>query len=208
MALAISVNYAAAQFPARVTNPSAIRAIIGQYANDANKDDEDPQSTPDPKSRSQALVKLGWEFQKAGDTATALKRFLLAVKMDETNASAFFGAGVICSIENCLDEAITFYRLALKCNSNSAQTYANLAKALLLQDKFSPEAPKLLDTAILIDPKFPESYVTYARYYADRNEWNNAADKMNQAIGLGHEVEPGVVKDFKKHGIQLSQPSH
>lgn len=188
----------------KASKQAAIRQIIAQYANNANQDDEDPQTTTDPSGRSVALVKLGWEFINVGDMETALKRFLLAVKMNEENASAFFGAGYVCSVEDNLDEAITFYRLALKCDNRTAPMYANLAKALLLQDKYSLEAPHLLDSAIQADPTYPESYVTYARYYADRDDWTNAGTKMEQAIALGRQVEPSVRKDFKKHGIYLS----
>ncbi|RTL40730.1 MAG: hypothetical protein EKK48_15850 [Candidatus Melainabacteria bacterium] len=190
--------------PSKADNQAAIRQIIAQYANDANQDIEDPLHTPDPKSRSRELVKLGWEFLKVGDVKSAMKKFLLAVKMDEDNASAYFAAGFECSIEDCLDEAITFYRLALKRDNTSAPTYANLAKALLLQDKYSKEAPQLLDAAIQADPKYPESYVTYARYLADRDDWTDAGSKMEQAIALGHQVDSSVRKDFKKHGIYLS----
>lgn len=49
----------------------------------------------------------------------------------------------------------------------------------------------------------PETYITYSRYYADRDDWNTAAEKMNQAIALGRQLDSGVIKDFKKHGIQL-----
>lgn len=184
----------------------AIQGILGQYATDTNKDDEEAQRTPDPKNRSKALVNLGWEFLKAGDRRTALKRFLLATKMDDTNASAYFGAAYVCSVENALDEAIMLYRIALTYDNKSAKTYSNLAKALLLKDMYSNEAPKLLDTAIQIDPNDPETYVTYSRYYADRDDWIMAGAKMNQAIALGRQVESGTIKDFKKHGIQLNQP--
>jgi Tfp pilus assembly protein PilF len=187
---------------------AALRQIISQYANDANKDDEDPAITPNPKERSVSLVKLGWEFVKVGDLPTALKRFLLAVKMDESNASSFFGAGYVCSVAGNLDEAITFYRLSLKCDDKSAPTFANLAKALLLQDKYSTEAPHLLDAAIQSDPNYVESYVTYSRYFADRDDWTSAGAKMEQAISLGHQVDPSVRKDFKKHGIYLSGGGH
>ncbi len=185
---------------------AAIQGILGQYATDTNKDNEDPLRTPDPKNRSKALVTLGWEFLKAGDARTALKRFLLATKMDDANASAYFGAAYVCSVENALDEAITLYRIALTYDNKSAKTYANLAKALLLKDMYSNEAPKLLDAAIQLDPSDPETYITYSRYYADRDDWTTAAAKMNQAIALGRQLEPSTIKDFKKHGIQLNQP--
>lgn len=185
---------------------AAIQGILGQYATDTNRDDEDPLRTPDPKNRSKALVTLGWEFLKARDARTALRRFLLATKMDDTNASAYFGAAYVCSVENALDEAITLYRIALTYDNKSAKTYANLAKALLLKDMYSNEAPKLLDAAIQLDPSDPETYITYSRYFADRDDWTAAAAKMNQAIALGRQLEPSTIKDFKKHGIQLNQP--
>lgn len=188
------------------SNVPEIQAILGRYATDTNRDDEDPQSTFNPKDRSKKLVTLGWEFLKAGDARTALKRFLLATKMDDTNASAYFGAAYVCSVENALDEAITLYRISLTYDNTSAKTYANLAKALLLKDLHSNEAPKLLDAAIKIEPNDPETYITYARYYADQDDWTSAATKMNQAIALGRHVESGTMKDFKKHGIQLNQP--
>lgn len=199
------IQAAEANYP-KVPPSSPLHQLTEEYFSDDYQGDEDPLRTPDRKSRSVALVKLGWEFVKVHHATTGLRRFFLAIRMDETNASAYFGVAYVCSVQNDLDDAITFYREAMKYDPKFAPVYANLAKALLLKDKDSAEAPKLLDTAIQIDPNDPETYITYSRYYADRDDWNTAAEKMNQAIALGRQLDPGVIKDFKKHGIQLNQP--
>lgn len=190
----------------KVAPSSPLHQLTEEYFSDDYQGDEDPLHTPDRKARSTALVKLGWEFVKVHHENTGLRRFFLAIRMDETNASAYFGVAYVCSVKNDLDDAIIFYREAMKFDQKFAPVYANLAKALLLKDKNSAEAPKLLDAAINIDSRDPETYITYSRYYADRDDWSAAAEKMNQAIALGRQLDPGVIKDFKKHGIQLNQP--
>jgi len=196
---------AEAAYP-QVPDSSPLHQLTVDFFSDDYQGDEDPLRTPDRPARSVTLVNLGWEFNKVGQWQTALRRFFLAIRMDETNASAYFGVAYICSVHNNLDDAIIFYREAMKYDQKFAPIYANLAKALLLKDKHSAEAPKLLDQAIQIDPKDPETYITYSRYYADSDDWTNAAAKMNQAIALGHPLDPSVKKEFKKHGIQLNEP--
>ncbi len=188
-----------------VPESSPLHELMDTYSPNDYKPGEDPLTTPAMKTHSKELVELGWKYFNAKDSETALKRFILAIRTDETNPSAYFGIAYVCSVQNNLDDAITFYREALKYEKKFAPIYANLARALLMKDANSKEAPELLDSAITVDPKFAESYITFARYYINKGDWKKAAEKANQAVAVGRKLEPEIVTDFKKHGIQLRE---
>lgn len=188
-----------------VPERSPLHELVEEYLPNDYKDGEDPLTSSDMKTHSTELVNLGWRYFNAKDLDTALKRFMLAIRTDRKNASAYFGVAYVCSIQNNIDDAITFYREALRFEKKFAPIYANLARALLMKDHHSAEAPKLLDEAIAVNPKFPESYITYARYYIDRDDWKMAAEKANQSVAIGRKLEPEIVLEFKQHGIKLRE---
>ena len=110
----------------------------------------------------------------------------MGIRMDESNATAYFGVAYVCSIQGDLADAITFYRTALKYEKKYPPIYANLAKALLVQShNKSLEAPKLLDEAIRLDPKSADAYYTYACYYAGKADWEKARANINKAAAFG-----------------------
>ncbi|CAN5128293.1 hypothetical protein BH10CYA1_BH10CYA1_63830 [soil metagenome] len=80
----------------KVPASSPLHQLTEDYFSNDYQGDEDPLNTPDRKSRSTALVKLGWEFFKTQHAQIALRRFFLAIRMDETNASAYFGVAYVC----------------------------------------------------------------------------------------------------------------
>ena len=182
---------------------SKLQEYVEDYLPTDYKEGEDPLSTPDMKPRSTELVKLGWKYFYEKDLSSALKRFFMAIRMDKTNPSAYFGVAFVCSVQNDLDDAIVFYREALKYEKHYAPIYANLAKALLMEDANAAEAPGLLNEAIKVDPKCGAAYVTYASYYGQHKRWKESGDMAQHATDCGEKIDSSLVDELKAHKINI-----
>jgi Tfp pilus assembly protein PilF len=158
------------------------------------------------RGHSSQVVKAGWNDLEHKNYEGALSSFFLAINMDFKNPSAYFGVAYVCSLQNNMTDAITFYREALKYEKNYSPIYANLAKALLIQShNDSAEAPQLLDEAIKIDPKNGDAYVTCAGYCAGKGDWKAAGQNASKAIEVGAKLDPQFVSELQKHDIQLPE---
>jgi tetratricopeptide (TPR) repeat protein len=187
----------------RVSPHSPLKQMVEDYLPGDYAPGEDPLQKPGLEKNSNEVVELGWKYFKKNDYDTALKRFMMAIRLNRTDAHGYFGVAYVCSVQNYIDDAIIFYREALKYDKNYAPIYANLAKCLGMKNRKSIEVPQLLDRAISVDPKCAEAYVTYASYYAQKNDWPAAATKANLAIRAGRILDPEIVNEFKSHGIEL-----
>jgi cytochrome c-type biogenesis protein CcmH/NrfG len=126
--------------------------------------------------------------------------------MDFKNPSAYFGVAYVCSLQNNITDAITFYREALKYDKHYSPIYANLAKALLIQNhNHSTEAPLLLDEALKVDPSNGEAYVTYAGYCAGKGDWKEAGLKASKAIEAGSTLDPRFASELQRHHVDLPE---
>jgi Tfp pilus assembly protein PilF len=56
-----------------------------------------------------------------------------------------------------------------------------LGYALLQKEQF-PEALQMLDKALEVNPKCGEAHLSYANYYAYKQDWRNADQSANRAI--------------------------
>jgi len=147
-------------------------------------------------------VELGWKHFQQGDYETALRRFRMAIRHDADFAPAYFGAAYVYSAEGKLDEAIKYYRETLKKDTLYVFTYANLGYALLQKKQF-PEALQMLDRALEIDPTCGEAHLSYANYYAYKQDWRNAEQSVNKAIKYGQKIHPELREMLEKHGVKL-----
>jgi Tfp pilus assembly protein PilF len=186
-----------------VSRTSPLHDLIEDCLPDYYGPNEDPLAKPEMKKQSPGVVKLGWEHFNRGDYQTALKRFLMGIRHDSTNAKAYFGVAYVCSVQGNLTDAITFYREALKYEKHYAPIYANLAKALLIQNPYASEAPKLLDEALKVDPRDANALYTYAGYYATTGNWKAAGEMANKAVASGAKLDPAFLQQLKGHGVQV-----
>jgi Tfp pilus assembly protein PilF len=164
----------------------------------------EPLSGGDMKHFAPDAVELGWKYFKEGDCETALKRFQMAIRHDPDFAPAYFGAAYVCSAEGKLDEAIKYYRETLRRDTLYVYTYANLGYALLQEGKF-PEALQMLDKALEIDPTCGVAHLTYANYYAYKEDWKDAEQSVNKALKYGQKLDPELREMLEKHGVKIAE---
>src|SRR6266705_5687856 len=164
----------------------------------------DPLSEGDMKHFAPDAVQLGWKYFQQGDYETALRRFLLAFLHYPDFALSYFGTANVYSAEGKLDEAIKYYRETLTRETLYVYTCANLGYALLQQGKF-PEALQMLDKALELDPTCGAAHLTYANYYAYKQDWRNAEQSVNKAMKYGQKIHPELREMLEKHGVKIAE---
>lgn len=187
----------------QVAENSPLKSLMEMYLPDI-PDSEDVLKKPSLRKESDPAIELGWKYFQRGDYETALKRFMIAIRLDPSNAKGYFGVAYVCSIQHDIPDAIIFYREALKYEKNYSPIYANLALALFLQNDKSTEVPSLLEQAIKIDPKNGGAYSTYALYFASKKNWAKAGEMAEKSIKLGANMSPEFLKELSKHGVKVS----
>ena len=148
-------------------------------------------------------VQLGWKYFQRGDYETAMRRFQMAIRHDKDFAPGYYGVAYVYSVQGKLDEAINFYRETLKRDTSYVYTYANLGYALLQKGQFT-EALQMLDKALAINPKCGEAHLSYANYYAYKQDWKNAEQAVNKAIKYGQKIHPELRKMLEDHGVKIA----
>lgn len=173
----------------------------------------DPLATPEMRQHAPHAVELGWQYFNKGDYETAMRRFQMAIRHDPSHAPGYYGIAYIHSVRGDLDEAIKYYRLTLEHDQTYPYTFANLGYALLQKENFE-EGLKMLDKALDLKPDCGEAHLSYANYYAHKEQWGNAQKSANRAIECGQEIHPELRKLLEDHGVKLdrrqrsSEPGH
>lgn len=160
-------------------------------------------SGPEMAQYAPHAVELGWKYFKEGNYDIALRRFEMAVGHDKDFAPGYYGIAYVYSVEGKLDDAIKFYRETLKRDPTHVYTYANLGYALLQKNQV-PEALQMLDKALQMDPNCGEAHLSYANYYASKQDWKNAEKSINKAVRNGQEIHPDLRRLLEQHGVNIA----
>jgi Tfp pilus assembly protein PilF len=167
-------------------------------------DYDDPLATPEMKRFAPQAVELGWQYFNKGDLDTAMRRFRMAVRHDATYAPGYYGVAYVHSVRGELDDAIKFYRLTLEHDQSYPYTFANLGYALLQKESFE-EGLRMLDKALEMKPDCGEAYLSYANYYAFKQNWKKAEESVNKAIGFGQKIHPEFRALLESHGVRINK---
>ena|SRR5437764_76377 len=149
-------------------------------------------------------VHLGWQYLRKGDYEEALRRFQIAIKLDENSAPGYYGTACVYNAQGKFDDAIKFYREALKRDPLYPDTYADLGYALMAKQQY-PEAVQMLDKAIELDPNRGNAYLHYANYYALKQDWKNVEQSVNKALKCGKKIKPELRKTLEQHGLKIDR---
>lgn len=204
LALCFAASGTLAIAQVKVDANSALKKYTDKYLSQVSKKGV-PAPKPD-RASAQKLIDKGWlEFKNKLDYEAAYNHFFQAIKADRSYAPGYFGVAYLSSCKNQLEDAIIFYREALRYEKKFGPIYCNLATALNLQNKDNMEIPILLQQSILNCPKFTDAYLIYADYLAGKEQWAKAGEIVNQGIKNGAKVKAEFREEFKKHGITISE---
>jgi tetratricopeptide (TPR) repeat protein len=105
------------------------------------------QNFPSRKEAAAQFAKRGWDFYYANDYSTAVKRYNQAWLLDSTNASAYWGFGVIEGNRQNNTDALRYFQTSLRLDPTNRRVFVDMGQALIsryLVMHYSPD----LDVAI------------------------------------------------------------
>jgi Tfp pilus assembly protein PilF len=79
---------------------------------------------------------VAWRYHQAGDLPQAEPLYRQAMQAFPDSPDAWYLCGVVCQVTNRLDEAVAYYRQALRLRPAFAEVHNNLGVALAMQGKY------------------------------------------------------------------------
>lgn len=86
---------------------------------------------PNRKDAATQFANRGWDYFYINDLTTAIKRFNQAWLLDSTNASAYWGFGVIEGRRGHHTEALRYFQTSLRHNPTNRRLLVDIGQALL-----------------------------------------------------------------------------
>lgn len=143
---------------------------------------------------------LGVILEQDGDHLGALQQYRLAAEKDPEFTLAYFNAGNVSVKLNRLDEAVRYYRTALKTDPEYAPALNNLAWTYIIRGENLPGAIKLLNRAIQVDAGHPYLYLDSLGWaYYLKGESEQARDCLERALEKTPEVETYLRQEAHYH---------
>ena len=148
---------------------------------------------PSRKEAAAHHAAKGWEFFYANDFKTAIKRYNQAWLLDSTNASAYWGFGVIEGRQEHNTEALRYFQLSLRHAPASRRLLIDISQALLsryLVTRYQPDLDMamqrlqeyLTDTS---DAKgTTDAYMRLAAAYYFKHDYANAWKYVDQTRAM------------------------
>ena len=138
---------------------------------------------------------LAWRHYHKGELNIAMRRFNQVWLLDNNNADAYWGFGLLLKEKRQYDEALKMYDKALASNPNMPEVYNNMGN--IHKDK--REYEKALDDftkAIELKPDFFLAYANRGLLYFSTKEYKKALADFNKAI----EIDPKDAQSYNDRG--------
>ena len=132
----------------------------------------------------------GWDYIADGQLDTAIYRFNLSWLLNDRNADAYWGLGVVCYQKNQLPDAIRMLKKGLAVADSNAVLMTDLATVEIkhYQDKANADvladAETHLQRAVVISPTNAASYQKLSVVYYLKADYTKAWDYFHQAHSL------------------------
>ncbi|WP_216688812.1 tetratricopeptide repeat protein [Hymenobacter siberiensis] len=151
------------------------------------------QNFPTRKEASVYHSKKGWDFFYAKDSETAIKRFNQAWLLDSTNASAYWGFGVVEGQRQHPADALRYFQISRRHNPANRRLLIDMAQALLSRYDVTHHSPDL-DTAVARLQEYladtsdtkgtTDAYMKMAVAYFFKRDYRNAWEYVDSASTL------------------------
>ncbi len=147
---------------------------------------------------AEAYVQLGGISLQRGDLKKCLDYNKQAVHARAGFAEGYGNIGFVHLQLGNVDEAIPALEKAVKFNPKYLQAHATLANAYLMKGRIAESIETNLK-ALEIQPDFPVIHNNLAIAYLEEQSYDLAVKHCDQAVELGYEVAPEIIKEIEPH---------
>lgn len=128
-----------------------------------------------------AIVFAIWTYQRNGVWQNEALLWKDNAKKAPQNGRAYYNAALALTANGQINEAVNYYKLALKFNYYPAQTLTNLGITFYNKGNIT-KAIEHYNKALRINPKLPEAYNALGNAYYLKGEYENAIHSYQSAI--------------------------
>ncbi|WP_201985456.1 tetratricopeptide repeat protein [Hymenobacter rubidus] len=114
------------------------------------------------KAAAAHFAEKGWEFFRKDDLSTAIKRFNQAWLLDSTNASAYWGFGVVESSRHHNTDALGYFRQSIRHDPTNHRIFVDMALSLIDRYQTTSQVSDLEDAISLSQLYIANSHDTEA----------------------------------------------
>jgi tetratricopeptide (TPR) repeat protein/thiol-disulfide isomerase/thioredoxin len=158
------------------------------------------QALRDDPSSAEAFYGLGSVYLKQEKTVEARENFERATKLQasypDTLANAWNNLGLLTTRAGRTDEAIPYFREALKLNPDHLIVLENLGNAYRQQKNWD-EARGVLERAVAVGPQDPEANYSLGMVFAQLNDNDRAYEYLQRAL----KYRPGYPEALNNLGV-------
>lgn len=147
-------------------------------------------------SLAEAYVQLGGLCLKRGDMDGCLDWNKRAVKARPGFSEGYGNIGFVYMQQGNLEEAIKNLKRATAFNFRFVQGFTTMATAYLMLGQVD-EAIEACYNALKAEPNFPVAHNNLAIAYLEKGDKEKAKAHARQAIDLGYEVAPEIMKELE-----------
>ncbi len=138
-------------------------------------------------TKKKELLKLALNEHRAGNLDSADRIYLDILKKDSVDFDANHLHGLVLSQQGKFAESITFFAVAYQAPLVTCELLNNYAISLRNVRAFT-ESEKMLEEAISLDEKFPNTYINLSNCYISQSKYEDAINVLNKSINLGFNV--------------------
>lgn len=124
------------------------------------------------------IAQLYFKFNQPEE---ALKEYLLLTKLEPTVSENFYNAGKLFESRSKSDQALQFYRQAIKLDRRNVKAHASMG-LLLFRAKQYGDAKKEIDLAIALSPETYSSYYYLGKILKEGKDYPGAINAFEKAL--------------------------
>lgn len=185
-------------------NDVILRVRLGEALGAAGKYDQAAEQFKNAlkiePNHTGAYLDLGIVAMSQNDPSAAERYFLKVIELTEgadyaevnnRRESALFNLGLIALQQSKYEDAVGYFKGALRIRKDASDTYLNLAKAYegLEEDD---AAMSQLEVALTFDPNYAQAHFMMGEIYLKQNDIVNASYHLQRAVELAPDADPAL----------------
>ncbi len=138
-----------------------------------------------PLNEAEIHERIAMVCLKLNNIEKAMQEFKIVTSLDPENANAFYNLGIIKKNGGQMQEAITSFSKAVKCNDNFIQAHLELGK-LDYALNYIEKAKKTLQKVVKLDPSLSEGHFYYALVLEKSRNFKKGIEEFQIALQDEH----------------------